>query len=42
MFKVDEKSDKSHPFIEKLRTEDLGYIDTLNYNELFDEIPKGE
>ena len=34
MFKLDEKS---HPFIEKLRHEDLGHIERINYNELFKE-----
>lgn len=27
---------QSHPFIEKLRIEDLGHIDRANINELFD------
>jgi carbonic anhydrase len=34
MFKLDEIS---HNFIEKLRHEDLGHIEIINYNELFKE-----
>ena len=28
---------QSHPFIEKMRVDDMGHIDRANVNELFDE-----
>lgn len=38
MFKI---APESHHFIEKLKTEDLGLIEKLNYNEMFDEFKEG-
>jgi len=35
-------SDESHPFIHKIRTEDLGQIETINFNELFSTLTPGE
>lgn len=33
LFKIEKES---HPFVEKLNTEDLGHIEALNLDELFD------
>lgn len=29
------KAEESHPFVKKLRSEDLGHIENINFNELF-------
>lgn len=32
------KAEVSHPFVEKLRTEDLGHIENIHFSELFNTL----